>query len=81
MEKRIINIDDCCIGDKVALDVITETGAVIITEGTVLNEFIINKLKKLDISQIYIYSDSDSVDSINNAYEELKKNILRMLMQ
>jgi putative nucleotidyltransferase with HDIG domain len=73
LKKRLIKIDDCCIGDKVALDVITETGAVIVTEGTVLNEFIINKLRNLGINNIHIYSESENLDRSNIAFENLSK--------
>ncbi|MCX7695367.1 MAG: HD-GYP domain-containing protein [Caloramator sp.] len=73
MRKRIIGIDECCIGDKVALDIITETGTVIVTEGTVLNEFIIQKLQNLGINKIHIYSDNETTNTINSTFEELSK--------
>lgn len=66
----MVNINDCSIGDKVALDVISDTGVTIVTEGTLLNEFIINKLKQLGIKQIYIYADESSYLSQKEIYFE-----------
>ncbi|GFR36699.1 hypothetical protein [Thermobrachium celere] len=70
MRKRMVNINDCSIGDKVALDVISDTGATIVTEGTLLNEFIINKLKQLGIKQINIYADESPNLSQKEIYFE-----------
>ncbi|KRQ86661.1 Cyclic di-GMP phosphodiesterase response regulator RpfG [Caloramator mitchellensis] len=75
MKKIKINVSDCCIGDKLAYDVILESGITLLTEGTVLNEFIINKLENLGIERIYIYSDfEESVSQKELHFAELSND-------
>lgn len=73
MGKIIKNINKCNVGDKVALNVVLDTGVTVVTEGTVLNEFILNKLKNLGIKQIQIYTD-ELLSEKQKHYEELTEN-------
>ncbi|MCX7903230.1 MAG: HD-GYP domain-containing protein [Caloramator sp.] len=69
MGKRMIDICSCREGDKLALNVVTDSGTTVVTEGTILNKYIIDKIIKLGIRKIYIYEDN--VD-YNNDYVSFK---------
>lgn len=71
--KKIKNINDCNIGEKVALNVVLDTGVTIVTEGTILNEFILNKLKNLGIRQLQVYTD-EVLSEKQKKYEVLTEN-------
>jgi putative nucleotidyltransferase with HDIG domain len=55
MFKYKLSIDNCISGDVIAVDVFSNEGFLIVSENTVVNEIIKNKLSSFGISKIWIY--------------------------
>ncbi len=69
MRKVFVSVFDCKPGMKIAEDIYNEYGAVIITDGTVLDEYIIDRIRYLGFTRIKAY---DSVgDMIEVSGSEL----------
>lgn len=73
MGKKLVNVIDCKEGDRIALNVINDMGTTVVTEGTILNDFLIDKLLSLGIKKIYIYDEFENlINNSNNSYELFK---------
>lgn len=55
VNKKIINISECEVGDILAEDMFNYNNIKIVSKNTVINEYIKKKLQKLGIFQVYIY--------------------------
>ncbi|MCX8129067.1 MAG: HD-GYP domain-containing protein [Clostridia bacterium] len=65
MNRRYVSVSDCIEGDILAKDIFNQQGTVIVSKDTVLNKYIIDRLKLWDVKYIYVYgmhvaSDTDS---------------------
>lgn len=81
---RYIHIDNLKGTEVLGMPVISSSDVILIPEGTVLNNVYIQKLRELDIDSVYIReNDADekknAVFTIDETYEESKKNIERVL--
>lgn len=78
MLKRTINIKECKTGDIIAKDVFTIYGALLATENTHLNDFIIKKLLENGIENLAVYEKDDTAleDStfLQISFERLTKS-------
>ena len=61
MKKAFTGIDQLAPGMKIAETIHNEYGALIIREGTILDEHLLNKLKNLGFSRIRIYLQDDNI--------------------
>jgi HD-GYP domain-containing protein (c-di-GMP phosphodiesterase class II) len=86
MKKVFVSMQNCKPGMRIAEDIYNEYGAVIVAENTILDEYIIDRIRKLDLVKIKIYEDAgdmitaSSSELFNAQYNEnmsVVKNILR----
>lgn len=76
MGKRVVDIFSCREGDKLALNVVTDSGTTVVTEGTILNKYLIDKIIKMGIRKIYIYEDNENGNMDYIAFKkEYSKNV------
>lgn len=61
MKKVFLSVNDCTPGMQIAEDVFNEYGAIIVAEKTVLDEYIISKIKSLGLAKIKIFDNNDDM--------------------
>lgn len=71
MNKKVISIEDCKIGDFLAKDVLNNHGAVIVPKNTRINSYIKNKLCNRKNDQVCIF-DPSSVNTFDKISDKLK---------
>ncbi len=67
MRRVFIGISDCKPGMTIAEDIYNEYGAVIITEGTVLEEYIIERIRKLGIERLRVYDETGEMVEVSES--------------
>lgn len=60
MKKVFVSVQNCKPGMRVAEDIYNEYGAVIVTENMILDEYIIDRIRNLDLVSIKVYEDADN---------------------
>lgn len=61
MKKFFLSLDECENGMRIAEDLYNDYGAVIIVEGTVLDDYIIDRIKKLGIEKVKVYENKSEM--------------------
>jgi len=61
MKKVFVSVQDCQPGMAIAEDIYNEYGAIVVTEGTVLDEYILSKVRDLGLVKIKIYEDNEDM--------------------
>ncbi len=61
MKKVFVSVQDCQPGMAIAEDIYNEYGAVVVTEGTLLDEYILGRIKDLGLVKIKIYEDKEDI--------------------
>lgn len=79
MFKYKLSIDNCINGDVIAIDIFSDEGTLVVSENTVVNEAIRNKLSNFGISKIWIYrmvkyNQYEENESYTNFKNTFKKN-------
>ncbi|MCR4437033.1 MAG: HD domain-containing protein [Clostridiales bacterium] len=67
MRKVFVGIYEAVEGMQTAETIFNEYGAVIVSENTILDEYIIKKLKNLHISKIKVYSPEEDIIAANDS--------------
>lgn len=67
MIRVFVSINDCKPGMKIAEDIYNEYGAVIIPDGTVLEGYAYERIKKLGIVRVRIYDDSNKMIEVSGS--------------
>lgn len=67
MKKVFVSVDDCLPGMKMAETIFNDYGAVIVSEDTILDIKIIEKIKRLGIIKIKVYDSSSENIIVNGA--------------
>jgi putative nucleotidyltransferase with HDIG domain len=67
MRRVFVGINDCKSGMTVAEDIYNEYGAVMIPEGTVLEEYIIDRIKRLGIERLRIYDETGEMVEVSGS--------------
>jgi putative nucleotidyltransferase with HDIG domain len=76
MGKNCILITDCSSGDIIAQKIVSKYGATVAVENTIINDYIINKLKAFEVDYIWVYksSDEEAAKLSDNNLLNIKKN-------
>lgn len=61
MKKVFVSVQDCQPGMAIAEDIYNEYGAVVVTEGTLLDEYILGRIKDLGLVKIKIYGENEEM--------------------
>lgn len=61
MRKVFVSVSDCTSGIKIAENIFNEYGAVVVTENTILDDHILDKIKDLGLIKIKIYDNNDDM--------------------
>jgi HD-GYP domain-containing protein (c-di-GMP phosphodiesterase class II) len=61
MKKVFISVNDCRSGMQIAESIFNEYGAIIITENTTLDSFIIDRIKTLGLAKIKVYDNNEDM--------------------
>ncbi len=70
---RLVSLDRCQVGIKLAKPIYNENGRVLLSQGTELTDGLIKKLKKYNISTIYIEDEaSEGIEIVESIPEELR---------
>ncbi|WP_427339787.1 HD-GYP domain-containing protein [Caloranaerobacter sp. DY30410] len=77
---KLIAIEDLTQGMKVAKPVYKSNGSVLLSEGIVLKDSYIQKLKELDIKRIYVYDDEYTQDIIKKDTRDKAKKLIKNVM-
>lgn len=83
MRKVFISPFQLSSGMKIAETIFNDYGAIVISEGTILDDHLVNKLKNLDLFRLQVYEDEDEitvyeekfVKNYNSSIEEYKSII------
>lgn len=67
MRKVFVSVNDCRPGMKLAEDIFNEYGAVIITESTILDSYIIGKIISLGLKKIKVYDQTGDMIVVSGA--------------
>lgn len=67
MRKVFVSVNDCRPGMKLAEDIFNEYGAVIITENTILDSYIIGKIISLGLKKIKVYDQTGDMIVVSGA--------------
>jgi len=81
MDKISINIRQCKPGMQIAETVFSDYGTVIVAENTILDAHIIEKLDKLNISEIKIFNQANNIieyNSTENFETQYKENVKQL---
>ncbi len=73
MKKRLIKIQDWVDDCILAEDVYTENMALLVTENTRLNQYILDKMKQAGIDSFHIYDDKEHTNNTEEAYNNFIK--------
>lgn len=85
MKKVFISVQDCQPGMAIAEDIYNEYGAMIVTEGTVLDEYILSRIRELGLVKIKVYKDDDDMIVVSGTelfraqYNENISNVKNLL--
>lgn len=77
MEKIFISPSQLISGMKIAETIFNDYGAVVISEGTILDDHLVNKLKRMDLFRLQVYESEDEIITSKNEItykEEFVKN-------
>ena len=77
-----VHVDNLRGNEVLGMPVVSSGNVILISEGTVLSEEYIKKLRELDIQDVYIRNngaDENRVYSIDETYSESKRNIENVL--
>ncbi|MGE5612839.1 MAG: HD-GYP domain-containing protein [Bacillota bacterium] len=66
MKKVFVSVHNCKPGMRVAEDIYNEYGAVIIAENMILDEFMIERIRNLDLGKIKVYEDAGNMITAGN---------------
>lgn len=61
MKKVFVSVQDCQPGMAIAEDIYNEYGAVVVTEGTMLDEYILGRIKDLGLVKIKVYEEKEDM--------------------
>lgn len=79
---RLINLDSCKSGIKLGKSIYSESGKVLLAEGTELTDKLIGKLKKYNVSTIYIEDDeSEGIEIVEAIPEELRVEAITVIKE
>lgn len=67
MKKVFISVRDCRPGMKIAEDIFNDYGAVIIADGTILDEHIIGRITDLGFTRIRIYDTEEDINKVSGS--------------
>lgn len=67
MKKVFVSVYDCIPGMTIAEDIYNEYGAVIITDGTVLDDFMIDRISQLGFSKIKVYDNEGDMIEVSGS--------------
>ncbi len=67
MKRVFVSVNDCKPGMKIAEDIYNEYGAVILPDGTVLESYIIERVKKLGLVKLRIYDDTGEMIQVSGS--------------
>ncbi|OMP66439.1 HD-GYP domain-containing protein [Domibacillus epiphyticus] len=79
---RLININRCQSGMKLGKPIYNEKGKVLLTQGAELTDKLISKLKKYNISTIYIEDEaSEGIEIVESIPEELRNEAVNVITE
>jgi putative nucleotidyltransferase with HDIG domain len=85
MKRVFVSVDDCRTGMTIAEDIYNEYGALIIPDGTILDEYIIERIRKLGIVRIRMYDEAgeltqaSGIDHFRERYDENLRTVKGIL--
>lgn len=67
MRKIFIGVHDCKPGMRIAEDIFNEYGALVVADGTVLDDHIISRISRLGFNRIKIYDSVENLIEVSNS--------------
>jgi len=70
MKKSFVYPSELVPGMKIAETILNDYGAIVMSEGTVLDDNLINKIKNVGVYRLQIFDEQDKKVEINNVFEQ-----------